>query len=236
MDNFFVLSNSNLIRFLSKLILIIKCFIPQNFVLYFLIWIDTLQISLYQVISKHFFIPHATHLIVRIQCRVQPHCMYIYLQLKELFMLSDTPHQQIMLLSFHPPQRDIRDRHRLHKHTRYRTHFYRVVTLKANGWPTRDDFSKMTGFKGASNGPWSTDASSNIQRLMYSGGKRYSLDSTGDDAQLHAAQVAFFTGDGFMCFDPGCVIMLPLFCRGPGDRLFYFPASAIVCYRVWQLV
>ena len=62
------------------------------------------------------------------------------------------------------------------------------VDLQARGWPQREHLSKMTGFKGATGGPWTTDASLTLQPIMY-GGK----GDGGGDSVLHSAQVAFFT-------------------------------------------
>ena len=53
--------------------------------------------------------------------------VHIHLQLKELVMFADASYDQISLLSLHPVPRDGCDRHRLHPHARYRTHFHRVV-------------------------------------------------------------------------------------------------------------
>jgi hypothetical protein len=57
----------------------------------------------------------------------QLHCMYIYLQIIELLIFSDAPYYYVTLLSLHPPPRDGCDRHRLHPHARYQTHFHQVV-------------------------------------------------------------------------------------------------------------
>ena len=84
------------------------------------------------------------------------------------------------------------------------------VDLETQGdWPQREHLSKMTGFKGATGGPWTTDASLTIQPTMYAG------KSIGGDSGLHAAQEAFFTGDSLLLFNPGCArsrLMLDLPC------------------------
>jgi len=84
------------------------------------------------------------------------------------------------------------------------------VDLQARGWPQREHLSKMTGFKGATGGPWTTDASMTIQPTMYAG------KGVGADPGLHAAQEAFFTGEALLLFDPGCArsrLMFDLSCR-----------------------
>ena len=84
------------------------------------------------------------------------------------------------------------------------------VDLQARGWPQREHLSKMTGFKGAIGGPWTTDASMTIQPTMYAG------KSIGGDPGLHAAQEAFFTGEALLLFNPGCArsrLMFDLLCR-----------------------
>ena len=84
------------------------------------------------------------------------------------------------------------------------------VDLEARGWPQREHLSKMTDLKGATGGPWTTDASLTIQPTMYAG-----TSNVGGDSGLHAAQQAFFTGDALLLFNPGCArsrLMLDLPC------------------------
>jgi hypothetical protein len=87
------------------------------------------------------------------------------------------------------------------------------VKLHNHGWPERQDLSKMTGYQGATGGPWSTDASFTIQPSMYAG-KR----SDESVAGLHQAQEQFFTGTALLYFDPGCAcsrLVLDLPCHAP---------------------